>query len=74
MYSEQMKSGRKKNLFIIDEKKFIKQFAASNDVLFECPFKIKLGIICDFLFGLMKELILFHNFFEETDCDSITLL
>ena len=39
---------RNENLFITDEKKFTKQFAASSVVLFDSPFRIREGIMLFF--------------------------
>ena len=61
------------NLIMREAKKLTKQFAANSAVLLECPLRIRFGMIWYFLLGLINELIL-HSFFDDTDCDYITLL
>jgi hypothetical protein len=55
-------------------KKLMNWFAASSVVFWTCPFRIKVGIIIDFLFGFIIALVDCHNFFDERDSDSINLL
>ena len=66
--------GIKINLTKIVLTKLINWFAASNVVFWTWPFKIKLGIIIDFLFGFIIALVDCHNFFDERDSYSINLL
>ena len=70
----QIFSCRNAYLFIIVEKKLTKQLAASRLVFLDSPFRIRLGTMDAFLFGLMKQLMFRHNFLEEVDWESITFL